>query len=109
MRVARRPRPASLRTTSYKDKEYGFTIKLNEAWKAKVAKADSPFRLVLVQKNYLIPSDYSDAPDYTKVPRLVVFADTTSMGASDFIDSLLSDTYKSDQKNEIKEGIRNPV
>jgi len=87
---------------TYTDKAYGFQIKMDEGWKVKINEADDPMRLVLVQKNYLIPTDYSDAPDYTKVPRIVVYADTSSLPAATFVDSLVSPTYESDQKKEIK-------
>jgi hypothetical protein len=87
---------------TYTDEAYGFNIKMNEGWKVKINDADDPMRLVLIQKNYLIPTDYADAPDYTKVPRIVVYADTSSLPASTFIDSLVSPTYETDQTKEIK-------
>jgi hypothetical protein len=86
----------------YHDKKYGFQLTLDEEWKVSIMDNDEPFRLSLTQKNYLIPTDYADAPDYTKVPRVVVYADTTSFGVFAFVDSLLSDEYESDQKSDIE-------
>lgn len=85
----------------YTDSDYGFQMPLIEGWKTKVGDQKSHFRLYLVQKNYDVPSEYQDAPDYTQVPKVVVWVDTTTLGAAAFIDSLVSTTFKSKQKKEI--------
>ena len=98
----KRDKAGDIKKDEYVDKKFGFSLKMDVDWKVKINDNDDPFRLVLVQKNYLIPTDYADAPDYTKVPRIVVYADTTSMPVFGFVDSLLSDSYDSDQKNEVR-------
>ena len=98
----KRDKAGAIKDGVYTDKMYEFTVAMNEGWKVSIMKNEKPFRLVLVQKNYLIPTDYQEAPDYTKVPRIVVYADTTSMGVFAFVDSLVSESYDSDQKGEIK-------
>jgi len=98
----KRDKAGSIQDGVYTDKKYEFTMKLDEEWKVSIMKDEKPFRVVLVQKNYAIPNDYQDAPDYTKVPKVVVYADTTSTGIFAFVDSLFSDSYSSDQKNEIR-------
>ena len=100
---ARRPRDKAgeVKNDVYSDKKYNFKLTLNDEWKYKIKKNDSKFRLVLVQKNYEIPPDYLDAPDYTMVPRLVLWVDTTSMSAFAFLDSLISENYSSDQRKEL--------
>jgi hypothetical protein len=85
----------------YQDSEYGFQFKIHENWSAKVNKADLNSRVVLIQKNWAVPPQYSQAKDYTQIPHLVVYADTSSLSAKAFIDSLLSETYKSKAKKEI--------
>jgi len=85
----------------YQDAEYGFQFKVHENWSAKINKADLNSRVVLIQKNWAVPPQYAAARDYTYVPHVVVFADTTSLSAGAFIDSLLSPTYKSKAKKEI--------
>ena len=85
----------------YVDNDYGFQMPVTEGWKTKIGSQKDHFRLYLVQKNYEVPPDYMDAPDYTQVPRIVVWADTTTLGAAAFIDSLVSKTFKSKQKKEI--------
>ncbi len=100
---ARRPRnkAGEVKDQVYTDKKYNFKVSLNDEWKYKIRKNDDNFRTVLVQKNYEIPPDYLDAPDYTMVPRLVLWVDTTSMSVFAFMDSLLSESYSSDQKKEL--------
>jgi hypothetical protein len=57
--------------------------------------------VAFTQKSYGIPPHYTNVPDYTKVPRLTVFVDTSSLNIHVLLDSLLSDTYQSNQKKEI--------
>jgi hypothetical protein len=86
---------------TYLDAKYDFRVQLPEDWKYKVGDADENFRLYLVQKNYEVPPDYLDAEDYTLVPKIVVWVDTTTLGPAAFIDSLVSESFDSDQKGEI--------
>ncbi len=86
---------------TYTDNAYGFQLKLTDDWNARVRYAEDNVRLVMTQKNYGVPSRYSSAQDYTWIPRIVVFADTSSMSPNVFLDSLLSQSYNSKQKKEI--------
>ncbi|MDD3731447.1 MAG: hypothetical protein PHU88_03625 [candidate division Zixibacteria bacterium] len=85
----------------YIDNDYGFKLTLNNEWNSRIRKGEENYRLVLVKKNYDIPMEYKDAPDYTQVPRIIVYADTSSIPILAFIDSLMSDSYKSEQKKNI--------
>ncbi|MFZ5981850.1 MAG: hypothetical protein ACOYVF_14615 [Candidatus Zixiibacteriota bacterium] len=85
----------------YTDAAYNFQFQINDEWSSNINKEKDNDRVVCVRKKYDIPMDYADAPDYTQVPRIVVFADTSSMPTLTFIDSLVSETYKTDQKKEI--------
>lgn len=85
----------------YIDNDYGFKMPLLDDWSTKVGAQKDHFRLYLIQKNYEVPADYQDAEDYTQIPRIVVWVDTTTLGAAAFIDSLVSNTFKSDQKKEV--------
>ena len=85
----------------YHDDKYGIDLTLHENWKVKVGKEKDNVRLRLTQRKYEIPSDYIDAPDYTKVPSVTMYIDTTSFGVHVFIDSLISEVYKSNQKKAI--------
>lgn len=100
---ARRPRKRAgeIDDDVYMDKTYAFQLELQEGWKVKVNKQSDNFRLVMLQESYEIPPDYMEAPDYTQVPRLVVWADTTHLGAFAFMDSLLSETFDSKQKDDV--------
>ncbi len=100
---ARKPKDKAGKVTDmvYKDKKLNFSITLDDGWKYSIQKNKSKYRFILVKKNYDIPSDYIDAPDYTMIPRITLWVDTTSMSPFVFIDSLLSPTYKSKQKNNL--------
>ncbi len=97
----KKPKAGKLENNTYTDVGYGFKITLPEGWKVKVGYAKDHFRLSLVQKKYEIPPDYLNTPDYTQVPKIIVWADTTTMGATAFVDSLVSPTFKSEQKKNI--------
>jgi len=101
--MARKPkvRAGKVADGIYTDKKYEFSMNIQENWKPNVKLNKSKFRLVLVQKNYEIPGDYLEAPDYTNVPRITLWVDTTSMSAFQFLDSLLSPGFKSNQKKEL--------
>ena len=100
---ARKPidKAGKVKDNVYKDKQYKFELTLNDLWKYKISKNKDNYRLVLLKNKYEIPVEYQEAPDYTMIPRINVFTDTTSLSVSAFIDSLLSDEFKSDQKKEI--------
>lgn len=91
----------SVKDNIYTDKKYDFKLTLNDAWKLKVKANKSNFRLVLVQKNYEVPGDYIETPDYTMVPRIVLWVDTSTNTVFSFMDSLLKRDYSSDQKKEL--------
>jgi len=95
----------------YKDKKYNFSLKLNDQWKYTLQKNEENYRLLLTQRNYDIPPDYVNAPDYTLIPRIVLWTDTTSLHPFAFLDSLVSNTWQTEQKKELfKEfEILNPV
>ena len=85
----------------YIDNKYDFSFSIGKDWKYTVQLNKENFRIVLTQRSYETPHDYLDAPEYTKVPRIVVYGDTSSISALVFLDSLVSGTYSSDQKKEI--------
>jgi hypothetical protein len=85
----------------FRDNVYGYELTVHDNWKAKIGKEGENVRLLLTARNYGIPQDYLDAKDYTKIPELVVFVDTTSLSAHAFIDSLTSPDFKSGQKSNI--------
>lgn len=97
----KKPRAGKIENNTYQDTKYNFELVIHENWKPRVNKADNDVRLVLTQKNYAIPADYLDAPDYTRVPRLAVYVDTTSLSVHAFVDSLTNERFESDQKKKI--------
>lgn len=101
--MARKPkvRAGKVKESVFTDARYGFSMNILNNWKYNIKLDKYNFRLVLVQKNYEIPAHYMEAPDYTQVPRITLWVDTTSMSAFQFLDSLLSRTHKSKQKKEL--------
>ncbi len=85
----------------YTDAAHGFSITLNEGWKYKINPASENFRVVMTQNKWEAPAYYQDAEDYTMIPRLVIWSDTTTLGVFPFVDSLVSESAQSDQKKEI--------
>lgn len=100
---ARKPRDKAGTVSNhvYTDKKYNFNITFNDNWKYKIKANKEHYRLYLTQMDYEIPPDYLNAPDYTLIPKILVFVDTTSLSVPAFVDSLLSEKYKSKQKKEI--------
>ena len=97
----KKDKSGSIKSQVFTDKKYDFQLTIDEGWKPKVMDNNNSFRLIMVQKNYEIPPDYLDNEDYTQVPRLVVWADTSSAGAFAALDSLFSDSFNSDQKSDM--------
>ncbi len=85
----------------YTDKKFNFSLTLNNEWKYKIKKNKSDFRFVLTKVDYAIPPEYSSAPDYTKIPRMVVYVVESKLAPKAFVDSLISPTYKSKAKKEV--------
>ena len=85
----------------YTDKEYGFSVEVPDEWDSSIKKNKYNTRLVLTKKEYDVPLQFEHVPTYTQIPKISVYADTTSLTLMQFIDSLLSDDFKSDQKKDI--------
>lgn len=97
----KREKAGSLENGKFVDEDYHFSLTLRENWRARIGDGKDGYRVIVTQNDYDIPVDYRDAPSYTKIPRLVLYVDTTTLAPSQFIDSLLSRTFKSKQKTTI--------
>lgn len=97
----KREKAGEIANNVYTDNAYDFSVTLPETWKAKVYVDKDPVRLSLTQINFEVPNDYINTPEHTKTPKIVVFADTTSLSEMDFIDSLVSPNFQSPQKKEM--------
>ncbi|MFH2049688.1 MAG: hypothetical protein ABIJ12_09600 [bacterium] len=97
----KKPKAGEIENNIFTDLKNNYELTLSEEWKANVLKDDDDYRLILVQKNYEIPPDYIDAPDYTYVPRISVYICESNMSSFALLDSLLSDTYSSEIKSDI--------
>jgi len=97
----KRDKSGEINAGVFTDKEYGYSLTLIDGWSPSPKKNKLNFRLSLTQKNFEVPSDFSSAPDYTQVPRIVVWVDTTSYSPRTFVDSLVSESFQSEQKDDI--------
>jgi len=89
----------------YKDKDYGFSFKIRDNWETELQKPDSDMRLALQQKDYEIPPELMPYPSMAQVPELEIYVYKIDMTAGEFVDSLESDTYSSDEKKHILNAI----
>ncbi len=97
----KKPKSGTVKDRVFADSKYDFKLQLPEGWKYKTTKAKDNFRLILTKNNFEIPSRYVSAPDYTMTPRIVLWVSESSLSPFEFLDSLLSDSHKSDQKSEL--------
>ncbi len=85
----------------YTDAKFNFSFSIGDDWNTSVKKGKKPVRITLIKKEYDIPMQFQRSPTYTTIPKITVFADTSSLGLKQFVDSLLDDKYKSSQKKAI--------
>ena len=97
----RRPQSGKVKDNVYTDSKYGFRIKMDKGWKHSLRKDSDNFRLLLTKRKYEIPSEYVNAPDYTQIPRIIIWTDTTSLPTFAFLDSLVSESWNTKQKKEL--------
>lgn len=100
-RPKRAPKAGEIKDGVYTDNSYGFSITVPEEWDSSIKKDDSNIRLVMVKKEYEIPMQFQHAPNYTTIPKIMIIADTSSLDVRVFVDSILSDEFKTDQKKDI--------
>ena len=85
----------------YTDAKFNFSFSINGTWDTSIKKGKKPVRITLVKKEYDIPMHFQHVPTYTTIPKITVYADTSSLGLKQFVDSLLADKFKSSQKKDI--------
>jgi len=97
----KRPKTGEIKSGVYTDTKYDFKLDLPENWNAKTQKPKSNQRLYLSQKDHKIPDDLTTAKKFAKVPEAGVYIDEVTLKLGEFVDSLLSESYESDFKNDI--------
>ncbi len=85
----------------YKDIKYNFQFELPENWERKVQKEKSNLRLLLTQKDPKVPDELMMTPEYAMVPSFFIYINESPLKPSEFIDSMISETYKSKIKDDI--------
>ncbi len=83
----------------YTDEGYNFSMEIPDGWSASIKSAKYALRLTMDQKSPVPPYQFrGNLRDYMQIPTMAVIVDTTSLGANEFVDSLLSPTFESKQK-----------
>lgn len=97
----KRSKAGKIENGIYTDAAFNFSFSINDAWDSSIKKGKKPVRITLLKKEYDIPMHFQHVSTYTTIPKITVYADTTSLGLKQFVDSLLADKYKSPQKKAI--------
>lgn len=97
----KRSKAGKIENGTYTDAKFNFSFNINEEWNTSIKKGKKPVRITLTKKEYDIPMHFQNAWTYTTIPKITFYADTTSLSLKRFVDSLLSDKYKSKQKKAI--------
>jgi len=95
------PKSGEIKKNVYTDATYDFKFKLLENWDPELRKPDDNIRLVLQQEDHEIPPDLMQYPQMARVPEMEVYITEMDMHPSVFVDSMVSQTYSSDVKNDI--------
>lgn len=84
---------------TYTDDEFGFSFATPNGWSIEVKNAKSLIRVAMTQKSYPSPKHFQGGgEDYTQIPTITVFADTTTLTVENFVKSLFDPEVKSEQK-----------
>ena len=70
----------------YTDAKFNFSFSINDAWNTSIKKGKKPVRINLVKKEYDIPMHFQHVPTYTTIPKITVYADTSSLSLKQFVD-----------------------
>ena len=97
----KRPQSGDIDKNVYTDAKYGFKLTLLENWEAELQKPDKQLRLVLQQKDHEIPGELMAYPGLAKVPTLEIYVVEESLHPGALVDSIASNSYKSDNKKEM--------
>ncbi len=95
------PKAGTIDNGVYIDSEYDFQFKVPENWKPEYQKPGKNMRLVLNQKNHEIPPELMPFPTMAQVPELEIYHAKTPLSPAVYVDSLVSESYSSDEKKEI--------
>ncbi|MFH2036102.1 MAG: hypothetical protein ABIJ45_06835 [Candidatus Zixiibacteriota bacterium] len=85
----------------YIDSKYDFQLTLLENWKAKLQKPKDICRLILTQEEHAIPPALMQFPLLARTPNLEIYIADEELTPGALVDSLTSNSYKSDLKKQI--------
>lgn len=83
----------------YRDSDYDFSMQIPDGWSTSIKNAKYALRMTMDQKSPVPPQQFQgNLRDYMQIPTMAVIVDTTSLGATELFDSLLSSSFESKQK-----------
>ncbi len=97
----KKDKSGAIKDGTFIDKKYNFSLDIPGAWDTSVKKNKNNTRIVLIRKEYEVPIHFQHYPAYTTIPKITIYADTSSLDINRFVDSILADKYKSKQKKNI--------
>jgi len=97
----KKEKSGKIKDNIYTDSKYEFKMTLLENWSAKLQKPDADFRIIMSQNEHEIPPALMPYPHKAMVPEVKIYITESEFGPLVFIDSLVSNTYKSDAKKDI--------
>jgi hypothetical protein len=102
----KKDKSGNIKEGTFTDKKYNYAFDIPDAWDTSIKKNKSNTRIILMRKEYEVPIHFQHYPAYTTIPKITIYADTTSLDINRFVDSILADKYKSKQKKNILEGFK---
>ena len=69
------------------DQKYEFSLGVPDEWNSTIKKDKSNIRFVLSKKQYDIPMAFQASPTYTKIPKITVYADTSTVNLDIFVEN----------------------
>ncbi len=85
----------------FTDKKYGFQVEISDEWNMKMMAKGKPVRFIAEKKEYSIPPAFIENEYLTTSPMVKIYVDTSKMSVREFVDSLKSRSFSSDQKKAI--------
>ena len=97
--AAKKVKAGALVKQQFSDTAMGYSLTFPEEWKVSVKGNSEAYRVVAQQKDFDVPPKYTHAPDYTTIPQIKIWVDTTTLDVRAFLDSLKSTSFRSPQKD----------
>ena len=95
------PKAGQITDGVYSDAKHGFSLTLPAGWDAKVKEVKSECRLELTLKKFELPVDLEPYRDAMTAPAAEVWVVELPFSTHEYVDSLISDSYRSNLKSRL--------